>query len=208
MAIATAVAVLIVPALAEADVSAVNQQRAAAGLPPVTENGGLTSLAQQHSAQMAATSSLVHTGDLGGVVSTVLPSFTGAAENVGQGPSVATVTSLFMGSPTHRGAILGNFDTAGVGVARGPDGRVWVTQLFARTGAPGPPAVMSNNVRRAAPTCRTQTRRVTRVVRGRRVTRVVRSKRCVTAKRKVARKRKAVSRKRKAARRTVRRARR
>ena len=191
-AVATAASVLVVPAMADADVSAVNQERTAAGLAPVYEDGGLTALAQQKSAQMAATGDLVHTGDLGGTVGSVLPSFTGAAENIGQGQSVATVTNSFMGSPTHRSAILGDFSTAGVGVTVGGDGRVWVAQLFARTGG-GAPGVVSN---RAAPAaagsgrrCSTRTRRVTRRVNGRRVTRVVRTRRCTKARRKAVKRR-------------------
>jgi hypothetical protein len=193
VAVVTALAVLAVPALAEADISAVNQQRAAAGLPPLVESGGLTSLAQQHSAYMATTANLTHSGNLGGTVGSVLPSYTGAAENVGQGPSVGTVTNLFMGSPTHRSAILGNFDTGGMGVAVSADGRVWVTQLFARTGGPAPPPSVQagtprSSVSRRSAKCRVQTRRSTRVIRGKRVTRVVRTKRCTKAKRKAVRK--------------------
>jgi len=217
-AAATALSVLVVPAMAEADVSDVNQQRAAAGLPPVYEDGGLTALAQQKAADMAATGNLVHTSDLGGTVGSVLPSYTGAAENVGLGPSTATVTSAFMGSPTHRSAILGNYNTAGVGVSVGADGRVWVAQLFALSSAPAPaptpapapaPAPAPVSVApTAAPTfkaaaaprpaarsrrrCRTRTRRATRTVNGRRVTRVIRTRRCTgrkVTKRRVVRRR-------------------
>ncbi len=189
---ATAASVLVVPAMADAGVSAVNHERTAAGLPPVYEDGGLSALAQQKSAQMAATGNLVHTGDLGGTVGSVLPSFTGAAENIGQGQSVATVTNSFMGSPTHRSAILGDFSTAGVGVTVGGDGRVWVAQLFARTGG-GAPGVVSN---RAAPAaagsgrrCSKRTRRVTRRVNGRRVARVVRTRHSTKARRKAVKRR-------------------
>jgi Cysteine-rich secretory protein family len=197
-ACATAISVLAMPALADADVGVVNAQRAAAGLPPVVEDGGLSSVAQQQAAQMAATGNLAHSSNLGGTVGTVLPAYAGAAENVGQGQSLASVSNLFMGSPTHRSAILGNYDTAGVGVATGRDGRVWVTQLFARTGG----RVLSNTVTRpvapraAAPrarrsACRIKTRTVTRLVRGKRVARRVRAKVCTKAKRKVTRKRSA-----------------
>ena len=199
-AVATALSLLAVPALADADVGVVNAQRAGAGLPPVVEDGGLAGLAQRQAVQMATTGNLAHSGNLGGAVGTVLPSYTGAAENVGQGASVASVSNLFMGSPTHRSAILGNYDTAGVGVARSSDGRVWVAQVFARTGG----RVLSNTVSRpAAPrpavtrrpavrsACRTQTRRVTRRVGGRRVTSMVRARVCTKAKRKVTRKRSA-----------------
>jgi hypothetical protein len=202
-AAATAVSVLVVPAMAEADVSSVNQERTAVGLAPVSEDGGLAALAQQKSAQMAATGNLAHTGDLGGTVSSVLPSFTGAAENVGQGQSSGTVTSLFMTSPTHRSAILGDFNTAGVGVTVGGDGRVWVAQLFARTGggaaaAPVAPRAAARVAPRAAAVarrrCTTRTRRIIRRINGRRVKRVVRTRSCAKAKRKATKRRKVAKR--------------
>ena len=156
--VGAAVAVLAVPGLAHASVAEVNAQRAAAGLPPVSEDSGLTSLAVQRSAQNAATSSLVHTSNLGGAVGSVTPSYTGAGENVGTGQSVSSITSMFMASPSHRSTILGNYNTAGVGVVAGRDGRVWVTQVFARTSAGGAVASRvvvrssggSRNVRRGA----------------------------------------------------------
>ncbi len=200
-AAATAVSVFVAPAVAAADVSSVNGPRTAAGLPPVSEDGGLTALAQQQSAQMAASGSLFHSSNLAGEVNSVLPSYTGAAENVGQGPSVATITSLFMASPTHRSAILGNFNTAGVGVAVGGDGRIWMTQMFARTGGVAPnvmsstagPAARSARVRSAAARsgrrCSTRTLRVTRRVGGRRVTRLTRTQRCTKAKRRATKQR-------------------
>jgi len=194
VAAVTAFSVLVVPAIAEADVSAVNDQRAAAGLPPVIEDSGLTALAQQQSAQMAASGSLTHSTDLGGEVGTVLPSYTGAAENIGLGQSVATVNTAFMGSPTHSAAILGNFNTAGVGVVVGGDGRVWVTQMFAQTGggaAPvaraAAPAAPRRVAARSSRRCSTRTHRVTRTVNGRRVTRVIRTRRCTTKRRRVVR---------------------
>jgi hypothetical protein len=191
-AAATAVSVLVVPAFATADVGPVNQERAEAGLAPVTEDAGLTALARQQSAQMAASGSLFHSSNLGGEVGSVLPSYTGAAENVGSGQSIATVTNSFMASPTHRSAILGNFNTAGVGVAVGGDGRVWVTQMFARTGV-GAPRVLSSfasppRARRVTAVsgrrCRTRLVRRARTVNGRRVISTVRRRSCTTAKRK------------------------
>ena len=170
VALTAALAVLAVPELAEASISEVNQQRAAAGLPPVSEDSGLTSLAQQHSAQMATSSSLVHSSNLGGTVGTVAPSYQAAAENVGYGESVPSVTNMFMASPTHRSALLGNYNTAGVGVVVGADGRVWVTQLFARVGG-GAAVAPSSTAPRYVPASSgrryVRTKRRCRYVRGR-----------------------------------------
>ena len=193
MAVATAFSVLVAPALAEADVTAVNQERVEAGLTPVYEDPGLTALAQQQSAQMAATGTLVHSSNLGGEVATVLPSFSSAAENIGLGQSVTSVTNSFMASPTHRSAILGNFNTAGVGVVASGDGRVWVTQVFARTAGGAPAAAPRAASSAAGPAarraaagsgrrCGTRTRRVSRRVGGRRVTRVIRTRQCTKRK--------------------------
>ena len=174
VALAAVIAILTVPELAEASITEVNQQRAAAGLPPVVEDGGLTSLATQHSAQMAASGGLRHSGDLGGAVGSVAPTFTAAAENVGYGQSVATVTSMFMTSSAHRSAILGNFNAAGVGVVVGQDGRVWVTQVFARVaaGAASSGAVVGARSSRRS----VRSRRRCRVIRGRRRCQLVRSR--------------------------------
>lgn len=162
VAMVVTVSVLAVPELAEASVSEVNQQRAAAGLAPVSEDPGLTRLAQQQAAQMAARSSLTHSGNLGAAVGSVAPGFSAAAENIGYGRSVSSVTNTFMTSAAHRSAILGNFNAAGVGVVVGRDGRVWVTQVFARVGAARAAAPAASRVSR--PTRRVQTRRVQRRV--------------------------------------------
>ncbi|MDP8976057.1 MAG: CAP domain-containing protein [Actinomycetota bacterium] len=186
-AAATAVTVLVTPAFASADVGAINQERAEAGLAPVTEDGGLTALARQQSVQMAAAGGLFHSSNLGGEVGSVLPSYTGAAENVGYGQSVASVTDSFMASSPHRAAILGNFNTAGVGVAVGGDGRLWVTQMFARTGGGGAAPVSASS---PAPTgarakaavsgrrCKTRVARRVRRRGGRKITTFVRRTSC------------------------------
>lgn len=131
LAAATLTLVLVAsPALA--DVSFINAKRSGAGLAPVSSHGGLASLARSHSAAMAERGSLYHSGNLAGRVATVVPNWQGVGENVGVGASVADVNAMFMNSATHRANILGNFNLAGVGVVEGADGRVWVTQIFAR----------------------------------------------------------------------------
>jgi hypothetical protein len=130
--LAASVAIVLTASPALADVSYINAKRAGAGLGPVSDSGGLASLARSHSSQMANDNRLFHTGDLGGAVSSVLPNWQGVGENVGVGASLADVNAMFMNSSPHRANILGNFNVAGVGVVTGPDGRVWVTQMFAR----------------------------------------------------------------------------
>ena len=40
------------------------------------------------------------------------------------GPSLSPITSMFLASPSHRSTILGKYNTAGVAVVDGRDGRV------------------------------------------------------------------------------------
>jgi hypothetical protein len=125
---------------ASADVSFINAKRSGAGLAPVSSHSGLASLAHQHSADMAARGALFHTGNLAASVNSVLTGWQAVGENVGVGTSLDAVNASLMASSAHRANILGSFDTAGVGVVTGSDGRVWVTQVFARVGAVRTPA--------------------------------------------------------------------
>jgi|SRR5687767_9861731 len=110
-------------------VSLVNGARTGAGLPSLAVSAALTESARAHSAAMAASGSLSHSGDLSGIVA----EWTSVAENVGVGGSVTEVHQALMGSAEHRANILGDFTLLGVGVVTGGDGRVWVTEHFAKT---------------------------------------------------------------------------
>lgn len=111
----------------------VNGARSSAGLPPLALSGALSDVARSHSASMAASGTLSHSGNTATAVGSVVSDWTSVAENVGVGGSVAEVHSALMGSSVHRANILGDFTVLGVGVARGGDGRVWVTELFAKS---------------------------------------------------------------------------
>lgn len=111
----------------------VNGARSSAGLPPLTLSGALSDVARSHSASMAASGTLSHSGNTAAAVGSVVSDWTSVGENVGVGGSVAEVHSALMGSATHRANILGDFTVLGVGVVRGGDGRVWVTELFAKS---------------------------------------------------------------------------
>lgn len=152
--VAAGLVIVLVASPALADVSFINGRRAAAGLSPVSDSGGLASLARAHSAAMASRDGLFHSGNLAAKIATVVPGWQGVGENVGVGESVASVNAMFMQSATHRANILGNFNLAGVGVVTGPDGRVWVTQMFARApsgGAAPAPTVAPRVARTPAP---------------------------------------------------------
>ncbi|MBW3669949.1 MAG: CAP domain-containing protein [Actinobacteria bacterium] len=111
----------------------VNGARSSVGLPPLSLSGALSDVARSHSASMAASGTLSHSGNTATAVGSVVSDWTSVAENVGVGGSVAEVHSALMGSSVHRANILGDFTVLGVGVVRGGDGRVWVTELFAKS---------------------------------------------------------------------------
>ncbi|HVF76097.1 MAG TPA: CAP domain-containing protein [Acidimicrobiales bacterium] len=113
--------------------SLVNGARAAAGLPALAVSGGLSDVARSHSASMAAAGDIYHSGALGSTVGTAVPNWTSVGENVGVGATVAEVHAALMASGSHRANILGDYNVLGVGVVRSADGRLWVTELFAKT---------------------------------------------------------------------------
>ena len=131
----------------------VNGARSSAGLAPLSLSGALSDVARSHSASMAASGTLTHSGNAAGSVGSVVSDWTSVGENVGVGGSVADVHSALMGSATHRANILGDFTVLGVGVVRGGDGRVWVTELFAKSAT----AVIEPVVEAAATTTTTTT---------------------------------------------------
>lgn len=125
----------LVPAPAEAAVdgnaeaqfvAALNQERAARGLPKLAVASDLVAVARQHSARMASKNDLYHNPNLGSDVS----GWQKVGENVGRGPSVSTIHDAFMNSAGHRANILdADWTEVGVGVEV-VDGRVWVTEVF------------------------------------------------------------------------------
>ncbi|HUP84850.1 MAG TPA: CAP domain-containing protein [Acidimicrobiales bacterium] len=165
-ALVAAFAVTVLAAVpAGADVSFINARRAAAGLPPVSDSGGLAGVAARHSAEMAAAGRLYHSTNLGATVSSVV-AWQGVGENVGVGASLSDVNAMFMQSSVHRANILGNYNLAGVGTATGSDGRVWVTQVFARVASiprttTAAPTGSTGSVRSTTPSTSTATRSTT-----------------------------------------------
>jgi hypothetical protein len=161
-------ALVLSPGVAEAGLTAeVNQDRAAAGLPPVAEDPALNGVAQARSQHMAATGTLAHTPGVLAAVDAVLPvPVTSAGENVGVGANATLVNDIFIGSPAHRSNILGPYNLIGVAAAVGRDGRTWVTQVFASVApAPPPPAPPPAARRVAVRRCRSRRACRRRVVR-------------------------------------------
>jgi uncharacterized protein YkwD len=85
--------------------------------------------ARRHSREMAATEVLAHSTDLAEVGEGRDWRIIG--ENIGVGFSMDLLHDAFMDSPPHRRNQLNRaYRFVGVGMARGDDGRIWVTVLF------------------------------------------------------------------------------
>jgi len=134
-AVTTTVAT-VAPAAAFADSSAsmesqfiakMNAARESVGLRPYAVASDLTSIARQHSAQMASQQRLYHNPNL----TSQVQNWQAVGENVGEGPTVSDIHNAFMQSPEHRANILDHdFTQVGVGVVVDKNGIIWVTEDF------------------------------------------------------------------------------
>ena len=108
-------------------VAKMNAARESAGLRPYVVASDLTSVARQHSAQMASKQELYHNPNL----TTQVQNWQAVGENVGEGPTVSDIHNAFMQSPEHRANILDHdFTQVGVGVVVDKNGIIWVTEDF------------------------------------------------------------------------------
>src|SRR4051812_37330181 len=108
-------------------IAKMNAARQANGLAPYAVASDLSSIARQHSAEMASRQSLYHNPSLTSQVT----NWQAVGENVGEGPTVSDIHTAFMNSPEHRANILDHdFTQVGVGVSVDKNGMVWVTEDF------------------------------------------------------------------------------
>lgn len=130
----------------------INAHRRAEGLSPLDYDSRIATVARRHSAAMAA--GKVTFGHEGFEVrwhrieETI--SLRGMAENVGVNDypddrTVASAVSRWLASNGHRENIEGDYDVTGIGIARGPQGAWFYTQIFvnrgrSRTAVPGIPS--------------------------------------------------------------------
>jgi hypothetical protein len=121
--------------------SAVNAARSAAGVPPVAWADDLAAVARRQADRMAKAGELFHNPNLGGEV----PGWQIVSENVGYGPTWDAIQDAFMASPEHRANLLDPEVTQlGVGTVVGPDGRLWVSQVFRLPFGASPPSPSSS----------------------------------------------------------------
>jgi uncharacterized protein YkwD len=111
-----------------------NAARVSEGLKPLSADAALDKLAAEHSAKMLQAKTVGHDvgdGDPSTRLSAANVRYRSIGENVAGASSLTRAHRALWASPSHRGNILETrLARVGIGVARGPDGRVWVTELF------------------------------------------------------------------------------
>jgi uncharacterized protein YkwD len=121
---------------AGAVIALANQERAAAGLAPVGANAALVTAAKRESDDMAAHTTMSHSGSDGSTVATRATqagySWHAIGENIAVGyTSGAAVMAGWMASPGHRANILNAaYRDIGVAIATGPDGKTYWTMVL------------------------------------------------------------------------------
>jgi len=105
----------------------INSLRSANGLPGLSRNGSLDSRARSWAKTMAESGSLKHSN-----ISSLVPPWSSAAENVGKGGSVSSIFGLLKGSGGHYANMVGDYTDVGIGVWRDSSGTLWTVHVFAR----------------------------------------------------------------------------
>lgn len=116
-------------------VNLVNQERAKAGLGPLTVNLQLVQIARIKSQDMITSNYFGHTSPNFGSTFTLINqrglSYTSGGENLAGAGNVATAHSMLMNSAGHRANILGpRYNRIGIGIVRGGPYGAMFTQLF------------------------------------------------------------------------------
>jgi uncharacterized protein YkwD len=114
----------------------INALRTSRGLNALQVDGNMDALAQQHTAEMAGSQTLVHTANLkAGVTS----NWTKVGENVGEGGSNNQIWDAFLNSPKHLANLLDPaFTHVGIGVVVDSAGIQWTTHRFVAITAAAP----------------------------------------------------------------------
>lgn len=115
------------PDMAKEFLTAINSFRASQGLPPLQRDKSLDTRARDWSKQMADRDKLSHSN-----LSSLLPPWSAAGENVGRGGSVLSLFNALVNSPGHRANMLADFTHIGIGVWKDGNGTLWTTHVFTR----------------------------------------------------------------------------
>jgi len=119
----------------------VNVEREARGLPPLAFSPALAGVAREYSTKMASARRVHHDFDrpIEEKVLAVLPDTCTFGENLSKHTSIDYSLGDLMVSPGHRANLLSErFTIIGIGIARGTDGFLYITQEFARPCDPPP----------------------------------------------------------------------
>ena len=111
----------------------INQDRAAAGLPPLTWSSCLAGIAAGQASAMASQGRIFHGSGVNQDLGCGLGS-THSGENVGYwsgGVNDAQLNTMFMNSPEHRANIMGSFRYVGTAWAVAPNGSAYIAVEFA-----------------------------------------------------------------------------
>jgi uncharacterized protein YkwD len=109
---------------------AIDVERGRVGLGPLVVDPTVSQQASEWSGGMALFNTLVEDRLYVAEMSSAVPAMTRYGENVGVGPTAASIEAAFMASPPHRANMLGNYTHVGVGVFVAGNGMVWVTERF------------------------------------------------------------------------------
>ncbi len=116
-----------------------NDTRSSKGLARLASDDQLIGMARRQAGKMAAKGSIFHNLKLGDEMTSSSLNWLKAGENVGLGPNVDLIEDAFLASPHHYENIVDpSYDTVGIGVVDGADGRRYVVQVFADMGAAAP----------------------------------------------------------------------
>jgi len=112
-----------------------NSDRAAHGLGALVWNPRLACLSTQWSQYMAGAHDFRHRDLAAAIASPGYEDYATLGENILVAPGSVDgnqMENAWLSSPGHYANIMGNYDSIGIGYARGDDGRIWVTANFAR----------------------------------------------------------------------------
>ena len=131
VAIPTSSAVASTPAADEAQLlTLTNQARAAVGAAPVTLDSTLTGIARQWAAKMAAAGDISHNVALKDQLDAAGVDWRMTGENVGYGPTLASIHAALLASPGHYANLTNpSFTKVGMGVVYA-NNLVWVVEDF------------------------------------------------------------------------------
>jgi uncharacterized protein YkwD len=117
-------------------VELVNEEREARGLAPFLYSPALSDAARDYSALMAAQRRLSHDlkGSFRDRIQGVVPNLCLAGENVSKDLTIDYSLANLLASPPHRANLLNDkFNLVGIGIVRGSDDHLYITQDFAQT---------------------------------------------------------------------------